>query len=183
MFVCNIKLKGKHLFKTILIVSFIIAISLFLLAGFKIITELLGNKTYVTDEIPSPDIAEIAPENYTNILREVHEDIDTYVGQKISFSGYIYRVSDLKEDEFVLARDMIINDIKQTVVVGFLCKYEKSKEFENNTWVKITGEIKKGYYYGDIPYIEITEINKTATPDNPLVCVPDETYVPTAIIY
>ncbi len=183
MFVCNIKLKSKQLFKTILVISFIIAISLFLLAGFKIITELLGNKTYVTDELPSPEVAEISPENYTNILKEVHEDIDTYVGQKISFTGYVYRVSDLKEDEFILARDMIINDLNQTVVVGFLCKFKDANKFENNTWIKITGEIKKGYYYGDIPYIEISEIDKCSIPNNPTVNLPDETYVPTAVIY
>lgn len=183
MFVCNIKLKSKQLFKTILVISFIIAISLFLLAGFKIITELLGNKTYITDELPSPEVAEISPENYTNILKEVHEDIDTYVGQKISFTGYIYRVSDLKEDEFILARDMIINDLNQTVVVGFLCKLKDAKNFENNTWVKITGEIKKGYYYGDIPYLEISEIEKCSIPNPPTVNPPNETYIPTAVIY
>lgn len=183
MFVFNVKLKSKQLFKTILIVSFIIAISLFLLAGFKIVTELLGDNTYITDDFPSPDVAEITPENYTNILKEVHEDIDTYIGQKISFTGYVYRVSDLKEEEFILARDMKINDLNQTVVVGFLCKYDKAKELSDNTWIKITGEIKKGYYYGDIPYLDISELEKCEIPDNPIVKVPDETYVPTAVIY
>lgn len=183
MFVFNVKLKSKQLFKTILIISFIIAISLFLLAGFKIVTELLGDNTYIMDELPSPDVAEITPENYTNILKEVHEDIDTYIGQKISFTGYVYRVSDLKEEEFILARDMKINDLNQTVVVGFLCKYEKAKELSDNTWIKITGEIKKGYYYGDIPYLDIYELEKCEIPDNPIVKVPDETYIPTAIIY
>lgn len=183
MFVFNVKLKSKQLFKTILIISFIIAISLFLLAGFKIISELLGNKTFVNDELKTPNVAELTPENYTNVLKEVHENIDTYVGQKISFSGYVYRVSDLKEDEFVLARDMIINKMNQTVVVGFLCKSNDASKFENNTWIKITGEIKKGNYYGEIPYIEITEITNTSIPENPFVCLPDETYVPTSVIF
>lgn len=183
MFVFNIKIKSKKMFKTVLIVSFIIAISLFILAGFKIITELIGNNTYIEDDIPCPDIANIKPENYTNVLKEVHEDIDTYIGQKICFTGYIYRVDDLKENEFILARDMKINDMNQTVVVGFLCNYSNAKDFENNTWVEVTGTIKKGYYYGEIPYIDIEKIEKSNIPDNPIVELPSETYVPTAIIY
>ena len=183
MFVFNFKLKSKQLFKFILIISFIIAISLFLLAGYKIITELIGEKTHNNFEIPSPDVAEISPENYTNILKEVHENIDTYIGQKISFTGYVYRVKDLKEDEFILARDMLLNNMNQTVVVGFLSKYKDAKNFENNTWIKVTGEIKKGYYYGDIPYIEITKIEKVDIPENPIVQEPSDTYVPTAVIY
>ncbi len=182
MFVFNIKLKSKQLFKTILIVSLIIAISLFLLAGFKIITGMMSEKNYDECEIPSPEVAEISPENYTNILKEVHENIDTYVGQKISFTGYVYRVADLNENQFVLARDMSINET-QTVVVGFLSEFHDIKKYENNTWIKITGEIKKGYYYGDIPYIEVTNIEKAEMPDNPIVPAPSETYIPTSIIY
>ena len=45
-------------------------------------------------------------ENYTNVLKEVHENLDTYVGQKICYTGYVYRVADLPENQFVLARDM-----------------------------------------------------------------------------
>lgn len=40
---------------------------------------------------------------------------------KINFKGYIYRVFDFEENQFVIARDMFINEEKtQTVVVGFL---------------------------------------------------------------
>ena len=183
MFVFNFKLKSKNIFKTVLLVSFLIAISLFILAGFKIVTELLGEKNCNNFEIPSPDIAEISPENYTNILKEVHDDIDTYIGQKISFTGYIYRISDLKENQFILARDMKIDNSIQTVVVGFLCEYDNIKDFKNNTWIKVIGEIKKGYYYGDIPYLEIMELEVVNPPETQVVPEPDETYVQTAIIY
>lgn len=183
MFVFNLKLNSKNLFKIVLLVSFIIAVSLFLLAGFKIVTELLKEKNYNNFEIPSPEIAEITPENYTNILKEVHENIDTYIGQKISFTGYIYRISDLKENQFILARDMKIDNSTQTVVVGFLSEYDDIKNLNDNTWIKITGEIKKGYYYGDIPYLEITKLDIVNKPENTTVPEPDETYVQTAIIY
>ena len=47
---------------------------------------------------------------------------------------------------------------------GFLCEYEKAKDFENNSWVNLTGEITKGYYYGDIPVLKITSIEKCDAP-------------------
>ena len=39
--------------------------------------------------------------NYTNVLKSVHENIDNYVGMKINFTGYVYRVLDLNENQFV----------------------------------------------------------------------------------
>ena len=68
-------------------------------------------------------------DSYTNILQAVHEDLNEYVGIKIKFSGYVYRLIDFDENQFVLARDMIINeDGTQYVVVGFLCESKKIKD-------------------------------------------------------
>jgi len=56
--------------------------------------------------MPSNEIAYLTDENYTNILKAVHENLDTYIGQKISYIGYVYRVSDIEDNQFILARDM-----------------------------------------------------------------------------
>ena len=129
-------------FKMFFAIIAIVTISIFLISAYKIFVrgsdELVK---YTDDELPSPDIAIIQDENYSNILKQVHDDLNTYLGQKISFSGYVYRVKDIKEDEFILARDMIINSQMQTVVVGFLCKIQNAKEYPDGTWVKLDGTI------------------------------------------
>lgn len=131
--------------------------------------------------IPKNGIAEISSKNYTNILKTVHENIDDYVGKKICFTGYVYRVLDLQENQFVLARDMIINSNSQTVVVGFLCEYDTAKDFDDNTWVKITGEITKGDYHGDMPIVKVIEIQAVDIPSSEeYVYPPDDSYIPTA---
>lgn len=130
----------------------------------------------------SSDVYQITPNNYTNILNSVHNDIDTYLGQRISFSGYVYRVYDLKDTEFVLARDMIVSSDFQTVVVGFLCSLDNANEFTNGTWVQITGKITKGYYHGDIPVIEIENIKNVDKPKDELVYPPDNLYIPTSTL-
>lgn len=187
MFICNFKLNKTFWGKVL--ISFISIICLILLAISisKIIKEIKteNKKELVKDNysILSPDIAELTPENYCNILKEVHEDLNTYIGQKIGFTGYVYRVSDLKENQFILARDMIINNKNQSVVVGFLCEYENAKDLTNDTWVKITGKIEKGNYYGEIPIIKIESLEETSIPNNPYVAPPADSFVPTSIIY
>lgn len=184
MFIYNVKINKSNLFKLFLGILAIICISLFIVGIYKMINQMDTEveQNLIEDDIPSSEVAMITPENYTNILKSVHDDLDTYIGQKISFSGYVYKVSDLKENEFVLARDMTINGA-QTVIVGFLCSLDYAKEFENYTWINITGTIEKGDYNGEIPCIKITEIERIEKPENDLVNLPDDTYVPTAVIY
>ena len=86
----------------------------------------------------------------------------------------------MQDNQFVLARDMIINSSSQFVVVGFLCELDNAKDFADNTWVNITGEITKGDYHGDMPIIRITEIKSVDTPSEEYVYPPDESYIPTA---
>lgn len=135
---------------------------------------------FKSKNVSSSDVYQITPNNYTNILNSVHNDIDTYIGQKISVSGYVYRVYDLKDTEFVLARDMVVSTDFQTVVVGFLCSLDKASEFKDGTWVQITGKITKGYYHGDIPVIEIEDIKNIQKPKDTFVYPPDEFYIPTS---
>ena len=125
--------------------------------------------------------SEIQPRNYTSILKTVHENIDTYVGKKICFTGYVYRVLDLQDNQFVLARDMIVSSNSQSVVVGFLCEYDNAKDFADNSWVQVTGEIFKGDYHGDMPIIKITDIKSVDKPSQEeYVYPPDDSYIPTA---
>lgn len=183
MFVCNIKLNKKTIFKISLLIMFFIVIIIFVSGIIKIINKnnTLDNN-YLNDSIPSSEITQIKPQDYTNILKVVHDNLDDYIGQRISFSGYIYRITGFSEDQFVLARDMDIGN-NQTLVVGFLSSSEKAKEFPTYTWVEITGEITKGNYNGEIPILKILSIEKASKPENATVCVPDSSYVPTAVIY
>ena len=185
MIVFNVKINKKNILKIFLVIIILISICLAVISLYNILNKLekKNENVIIEDSIPSSNVAKISKENYTNILKEVHENIDTYIGQKISFSGYVFRINDFKEDEFVLARDMDIGN-KQTLIVGFLCSSEKAKEFETYSWVEIEGEITKGNYNNqDIPIISIYKINKIDIPENPNVPLPDDSYVPTAVIY
>ena len=104
-------------------------------------------------------------------------------GQKIHFTGYVYRVYDFTETQFVLARNMIVSSDNQTLVVGFLCNYKNAKDFADSTWVEITGKITKGDYHGDIPVIEIKEMKTCDKPSDEYVYPPDDMYIPTSALF
>ena len=147
----------------------------------KKILDQVKEVTHVDDEISHSNVTEITANNYTNILKAVHDNIDSYLGKKIKFSGYVYRVLDFSENQFVLARDMILNS--QSYVVGFLSEYDKIKDFEDSSWVEIIGTISQGKYHNrNIPIIKVESINKIEKPEDATVLPPSDTYIPTSAI-
>ena len=179
MFIYNLKLNGNILLKGLLIFIVTVAILILCVSIYHLYAK---SKFIVKDSITTNGIAEIDANQYTNILQEVYEDVDTYVGQTISFTGYIYRLADMKENEFVLARNMLINSDSQSVVVGFLCNADNAKLFKDGTWVEVSGSIIKGYYHDQIPVIEVSSMKETSKPEEEYVYPPDSTYIPTSVI-
>lgn len=183
MYIYNLKINGNKIFKIFFtcIVALLICIMFFVI--FRVFKGANKNNSFEVKDSIESDVCEIQPSNYTDILKSVHENIDDYVGMKIKFSGYVYRVLDLNEDQFVLARDMIISSNYQSVVVGFLCSMEGSNQYNDGTWVEVTGEITKGNYHGDMPILKITDITTINTPNEEFVFPPDDNYIPTSSIF
>lgn len=84
MFILNFKVNGNKLGKIFLAILLVVI----LIITFIICYRILGNQFFKTnDNLKQNEIQELTVTNYTNILKTVHDDIDTYVGQKIKFSG------------------------------------------------------------------------------------------------
>lgn len=180
MFICNLKLNSSTLFKILLALIILIVICLCGIVGYKIYKASNSRNNTIN---PS-STTELTSQNYANILQSVHDDIDSYIGQKIKFSGFIYRVYDLAEEQFVLGRNMIISSDFQTVVVGFLCHYKNASNFNDSTWVELEGKITKGSYHGsDMPILEVNSIKEITKPNDEYVYPPDENYIPTSVIF
>lgn len=122
-------------------------------------------------QILTKNYIEITNTNYTNILVDSYDNIDKYIGKNIAVVGYVFRLPDFGSNEFVIARDMLVDD-NHSQVVGFLCNYNQISQFETNSWVKITGTIEKGHYFGEIPIIQVKSIKKVTTPNEIFVAPP-----------
>ena len=137
MFIYNIKINGSKTFKVFFIIVIIFVVFISGVVMYKIFNG-AKNSRQISGCFPKGNISRLTSNNYTNVLKAVHENIDDYLGLKINFTGYVYRVLDLKENEFILSRDMIISSDYQSVIVGFLCEYDKAKDLSDNTWVEVT---------------------------------------------
>ena len=180
MFIYNFKVDGNKLGKIVLGILFACIVVITIFVSYKILT---GNKEFKTEDIINPkETYEITPTNYTNVLKTVHDNLDTYLEQKIKFSGFVYRVYDFNKDQFVLGRNMIISSDFQTVVVGFLCSHDDAISFEDNAWVEIEGKITKGDYHGEIPIIKVEKIKRIEKPNDEYVYPPDDAFVETSTI-
>lgn len=179
MFIYNLKINGSKTFKVFFIFIIILMIVILGIVFCKVFTG--ANNIFKVSDKNFSGVSEISANNYTNVLKAVHDDLDSYVGKKICFTGYVYRVLDLETTQFVLARDMLISSNSQTVVVGFLCECDNAKDFEDGCWVKLTGEITKGTYHGDMPIVKVTDIVRVDSPSDEYVYPPDESYIPTSV--
>ena len=179
MYIRNFKLNGKMIFKIVFVILTILIFIMFAIGVLNII----NSKEKVTGKnecMPQNAINNISTANYTNVLKTVHDNMNPYIGKKIKFIGFVYRLYDFTNDQFVLARQMIVSPDLQAVVVGFLCHLNGAEKYGDGCWVEIEGTIKKGEYHGVIPVIEIKKIKETKTPSDEYVYPPDESYVPTS---
>lgn len=157
MYICNLKLDVKK----ILIICLIIALAVTLIIELTNMSGKSANTSY--DYV-------LNEQNFTEILKAVHNDITGNIGKTVKLSGYIFTLPDFKETNFVCGRDMMLDGDEK--VVGFLCECEKAKDFAEGEWVEITGTFEKGYYMTDMPVIKATTIKKITAPANTFVEAP-----------
>lgn len=158
MFVCNMKLNVKKIFITTTVIILAVALFMELNSIFK--SNYSDSFDYVLDE-----------NNFTEILKVVHDNIDDNVGKSIKLSGFVFRLPDFRNNYFVCGRNMLLEGDEK--VVGFLCTHNKNIELADGEWIEINGTIIKGYYTTDMPVIEIESINKITAPTNTFVKTPD----------
>ena len=96
MFICNVKLGNKFIFKLGFVILFIIVMVIAGLSIYKVF-----NNEHSNHEIPIPEVYNISSNNYTNILKSVHDNLDEHISQKIHFVGFVYRVYDFSSTQFV----------------------------------------------------------------------------------
>jgi len=95
----------------------------------------------------------ITKDNYIQILKDCHDNIDNYVGKKIIVSGYVYIQEDFSQNRFVIAQNLSLDPATpdDTYIVGFLCENLSKYSFSANETIRIKGTITRGTY-NDLDY-------------------------------
>ncbi len=168
MFIFNLKIDKKKLSKLVILITIILAL---VVTGFAIYKIFFGS-TKSEPSYSAQSTQEIQAINYTNFLKDCHENIDSYVGKSFTLIGYVYRMPDFNDNQFVLSRTMIISEANSAVVVGILSECKDACNFADGDWVRVCGTIVKGNYKGEMPVLEIQDINKCNKPEDEYVYPP-----------
>ncbi len=79
MLIYNLKINGGAALKTIIAVLSLFMLIVFGISIYRIF--FTSGKFKINDKVVTKDITEIQTDNYTNILKAVHNDLNTYIGK------------------------------------------------------------------------------------------------------
>ena len=108
------------------------------------------NKDDISNNITNNKILEINSNNFTTFLKNCNENIDSYVGKTVHISGFVYRLSDFTQNQFVVARLMPIHyESASNKKSNFMAKLE----LDDNSDLALYGEadVKLNYKFNLIP--------------------------------
>lgn len=96
---------------------------------------------------------------------DISYDINSYIGKKIIYTGFIYRDDQVLQHQFVVGRLMMTCCAADAGLVGFIATYNKYSELKNDEWYEIKAIIDKTIYNEyEVPYLKIYEVTKVDKP-------------------
>ncbi len=109
------------------------------------------NESYMQNSIDlGAGVIVLENNNYITKLNEINRSIDNYVGRKISYEGFVYKIlNEQNEESYVVARyyEQEHNRIFHTTVMGLKRVYNGQWPAVD-TWVKVEGMIRKAEFNG-----------------------------------
>ncbi len=167
MFICNLKLNKNVLCRMFIVLSLVVVFFIILYSIYVIFFK----KSQTCDSYKN-NIIDLNESNYTNILKAANENIDSYIGVRVRVIGYVYRLIDFNESQFVVARDMKLNKSSQSLIVGFLCESKNASNYPDGTWVEVIGKIKRGKLNEELAILDVTSIREVSIPEHIFVNPP-----------
>lgn len=103
-------------------------------------------------------------------IRAFHSAGDplTLVNESADVTGFIYHDPRLKADQFLLGRYAVTCCIADATAIGITINWANSAALENNSWVRVQGEIQVGQLEGQkVPVIQADQVIPIQEPDQP----------------
>ncbi|SHE92593.1 TIGR03943 family putative permease subunit [Clostridium fallax] len=133
----------------------------------------ISKNSKVEEDNLKEDIIRFNDNNYFENLNKLGDNLDDYIGKKVIITGFVYRESNYKENQFALSRLLMTCCAADTQLVGIFCKYDNSKDLKENNWVRVTGEIESTKYKNEndkkekvLPMIKVDSLESIEKPKN-----------------
>ncbi|WP_209123318.1 TIGR03943 family protein [Alkalihalobacillus sp. BA299] len=112
----------------------------------------------------------VTDENYLDIMTVLDLHMEQFLGKEIVTTGFVYREPELAENQMVVARFAMTCCVADSAVYGTLIETDLASEYENDTWVHVSGTLDKTEYNGyPIPLLHLREITVIDEPEQPYV--------------
>lgn len=120
------------------------------------------------------NIIKVNVQNFVSSLDELINNCSEYDGRKIEIDGFVYKNAtlNLNENQFIIARYMMVCCAADMQIAGLRCEYDLQSQpsYDLDTWVKIKGTIKTDIYEGvSDPLVIIDTIEIDSNPDTSYV--------------
>ena len=129
----------------------------------------------IEDPLPfdlNADVIEIGDEDFGLWYLDASDNPKKYVGKTVRFTAMVYRSDKLPKNTFVPGRFGMTCCAEDISFVGFLCKYDQAQALGNESWIRITAEVKCKYhavYQGEGPILIAKGIEPAEKPKEELV--------------
>ncbi|GGF24757.1 TIGR03943 family protein [Halobacillus andaensis] len=114
----------------------------------------------------------LTEDDYIGTISLLEEQVDEYVGKQVTMKGFVFREDGFPDDRMVVGRFGISCCVADGGIYGLLIQGngEDFNQYKNDTWVEITGTVKKVEHNNwELPMIEPTDIKTIDVPKEPYV--------------
>ncbi len=127
------------------------------------------------EELPydiKADKIELTDETYGAFYIDALDNTDRYKDKEISFVAWALIPGDYAAGVFVPGRSVMTCCAEDIQFLGFPCKYAKTSEIKDRSWVKVTCKLKREYfegYKGEGPVLEAISVEPAKKPKNEVI--------------
>lgn len=95
----------------------------------------------VLHDYSQDDRLAVSDDNFVDLIGQIYENPQKFVGKDISVLGFVVRDSDFSPQQIGIVRYVVTCCTADAMPCGLLCEYENAANFKDGTWLEINGTI------------------------------------------
>ena len=116
------------------------------------------------------NVINVTSTNFIFTLDEILTSPEKYEGQYIEITGFVYKDESINDNEFIIGRYMMVCCAADIQIAGIRCESNSLESYDNDTWIKVKGKIKKDTSNGAVDAVIVVEsLEKDLAPDTAYV--------------
>lgn len=124
----------------------------------------------LADRLLAMDTIVVDDRGFLDIMLVIAAYQDRFQNRKIELSGFVYRDGAMSENELAVTRTAITCCLADATFYGILVRGEGMLQFENDSWVRVTGLIDQDYIFNqNMLMISAIDAEQIPPPDSPYV--------------